>query len=73
VLAIAAVSAVIVVWALFISPQPTIELPDVLRLVLELAVWSAAGATLYASAGAALGIAFLGVAVLSGALNYGWS
>jgi hypothetical protein len=73
VLSIAAVSTIVVIWALFISPQPTIELPDALRLGLELAVWTAAGAALYASTGASLGITFLGVAVLSGALNYGWS
>jgi hypothetical protein len=63
----------IVVWALFISPNPTIELGRPLRLALGFAVWTAAGAALYASGHPRLALAVVGVAMVSGSLNYRWS
>jgi Protein of unknown function (DUF2568) len=72
VLALAAVSAVAVVWGFFISPKATIELPGPLRLALELVVWVAAGAALYATGHTSLALVFVGVAVVSGFLNYAW-
>lgn len=72
VLPVAAVSAVVAVWALFVSPKRTIELPLAARLVIELAVWVAAGAALWASGYHALALAFLLVAVVSGSLNAVW-
>jgi hypothetical protein len=72
VLGLGAPLLVIVVWFLFVSPEPTIELPRPLRLAIEFAVWSAAAAALWASGYRTLGIAFLVVAVVSGVLNYLW-
>jgi hypothetical protein len=71
-LAVASVSSVVVVWALFIRPHPTVKLAGPLRLLLEFAVWTAAGAALYATGNPRLGIAFVAVAFASGALNYRW-
>ena len=72
VLPVAAVSAVVAVWALFVSPNPTIELPLAARLVIELGVWLAAGAALWASGYGTLAVAFVLVAVVSGSLNAVW-
>ncbi len=69
VLALAAVGAVILVWALFISPKPAIDASAPLRLALELAVWLAAGAALWAAGHGSLALAFVVVAIASGALN----
>ncbi len=72
VLAVGSVATVVVVWTLFIRPDPTIELARPLRFVLELGVWAAAGAALYAAGHARLALAFVAVAVVSGSLNYAW-
>lgn len=72
VLPVAAVAAVVTVWALFVSPNPTIELPPAARLVIELAVWLAAGAALRASGYHGVAVAFVVVAVVSGSLNAAW-
>jgi hypothetical protein len=72
VLAVAAVAAVAVVWGLFLSPKATFELARPLRFAIELAVWTAAGAALYATGQERLAVAFVVVAVVSGALNYAW-
>lgn len=69
-LAVAAPLAAIAVWALFISPKAAIDLPHPARFAIELGVWSAAAAALWATANRGLGIAFLAVAVASSALNY---
>jgi hypothetical protein len=71
-LAIGAVIAVIVVWTLFVSPNPTIELSMPIRLIIEFAVWVAAALALYATGNRALGIAFFLIAVLSSIANYLW-
>jgi Protein of unknown function (DUF2568) len=68
-LAIAAVGAVILVWALFVSPKAKIEVGNLPRFAIELAVWVAAGAALYAAGHAPLAVGFVALAVLSGALN----
>jgi hypothetical protein len=72
VLTIAAPLGVIVVWALFVSPNPTIELARPLRFAIEVAVWAAVGAALAATGRTTLGITFFVVAVVSGALNWVW-
>lgn len=72
VLAAAAPAAVAVVWGLFVSPKATFELARPLRYAVELAVWAAAGAALYATGHERLTVAFVVVAVVSGALNYAW-
>jgi hypothetical protein len=72
VLPVAAASAVVGVWALFVSPKATIELPLGARLLIEFAVWLAAGAALWASGYGALALAFVLVAIVSGLLNAAW-
>jgi hypothetical protein len=72
VLALGAPLAVIVVWARFLSPKASVALATPLRLLLELGVWTAAAAALYASGHERLGVAFFVVAVVSGALNAIW-
>jgi hypothetical protein len=72
VLPVVAVSAVVTVWALFVSPKRKIELPPVARLLVELGVWLSAGAALWASGYGTLALAFVLVAVVSGSLNVVW-
>jgi hypothetical protein len=72
VLAIAAPAAVIVVWALFVSPRPTIEVARPVAFAIELCVWAAAAAALWAIGYGNLAVAFTVVAVVSGALNWAW-
>jgi Protein of unknown function (DUF2568) len=68
-LAIAAPAAVAVVWWLFVSPKAAVDAPQPVRLVVELGVWAAAGAALWATGHAMLAIAFFLVAIVSGVLN----
>ncbi len=72
VLAVGAISALVVVWTLFIRPNPVVESAGPPRLLLEFAVWTAAGAALWASGHPRLAPAFVAVAVASGSLNYVW-
>ncbi len=72
VVAIVAVSVVIAVWALFVSPKHTIETSKPVEFAIEAAVWLAAGAAIYATGSGALALAFVGVSLVSGALNYAW-
>ena len=72
VLAVGAVGAVIAVWVLFVSPKHTIEISKQGAFAVEVVVWAAASAALYATDNAALGLAFLAVSVTSGLLNYVW-
>ena len=71
-IAIGTLAAAVVVWALFVSEDPTISLPRSLQFAIELVVWAAAGAALYAAGHARLAIAFVGIATASGVLNYVW-
>lgn len=71
--AVAAPLALVAVWVLFVSPKATIDLPRPARFALELGVWSAAAAALWAAGHRGPGIAFLAVAVASGALNYAYA
>ena len=48
-LAVGAPLLVIAVWALFVSPQPDVQLPRPVHLVIEFAVFGAAAAALAAS------------------------
>jgi hypothetical protein len=72
ILAVVFVAAFAVVWGLFLAPKRRIDLADPARLALEFGMWLAAGAALYATDHAGLAIAFVAVAVVSGALNYAW-
>lgn len=73
VLALAAVGAVVLVWALFVSPNPVIEVAAPLRLLIEIGVWTAAAAALYAVGRETAAVTFAAVAVASGALNAAWA
>jgi hypothetical protein len=70
VLMVGATAAVIVVWVLFVSPNPTIELAMPIRLVIELVVWAAAAAALWAAGQTRLAVVFFVVAVINGVANY---
>jgi hypothetical protein len=70
VLAVAAALAVIAVWWLFVAPKAAIDLARPARFAIELGVWTAAAAALWATGHPGLGVAFLAVAVVSGTLNY---
>jgi hypothetical protein len=72
VLAVAAASAVIAVWWLFVAPKAAIALRAPFRFAIELGVWTAAAAALRASGHDGLALAFFVVAVASGTLNYAW-
>lgn len=72
VLALAAPTAIIVVWALFVSPKAKVEAARSLRLAIEVAVWTAAGIALAAAGRLTWGIAFAIVAAISGTFNYVW-
>jgi Protein of unknown function (DUF2568) len=71
-LALAAVAAVVVVWGAFVAPKRRFDLAAPIRLAIELVVWLAAGAALYGVGHTALAVAFVVLAVVSGALNHLW-
>ena len=66
------VAAIVIVWALFVSPKHTIETPRPVAFGIELVVWAAASAALASTGHVTLGVVFLAVSVVSGALNYAW-
>src|ERR671919_1889430 len=72
VLPIAGVLAVVAAWILFVSPDPRIELAPPVRLIIEFAVWAAAGAALYAASQRGLAIGFVVVAIVNSTANYVW-
>lgn len=71
-LAIGAPGAVAVVWALFVSPKAKVEIPDLVRPAIELAVFGAAAAALVVTGQQGLALAFAVVALVSGTLNHIW-
>jgi hypothetical protein len=71
-LALVAVAAVAIVWGLFVAPKRRFDLARPFRLGVELAVWLAAGVALAATGHTALAVAFVVLAVISGALNHLW-
>jgi hypothetical protein len=71
-LGVAAVAAVVVVWGAFVAPKRRFDLAAPIRLAIELAVWLAAGAALNGVGHTALAVAFVALAVVSGALNHRW-
>jgi hypothetical protein len=70
-LAIGAPGAV-VVWALFVSPKPAIEVPEPVRLAIEFVVFGAAAAALVVTGHQGLALTFAAVALVSGTLHYVW-
>jgi Protein of unknown function (DUF2568) len=73
VFAVGAPAVAIAVWGAFVAPKRQVDLPGLVRLALEFAVWAAAGAALYASVDETVGIVFFVVAIVSGLLNYATS
>ncbi len=71
-LSVVGVAAVIAVWVLFVSPQPTVPLARPVRLGIEFVVWVAAGLGLYASGHRVIAAAFVVIAIISGVVNYVW-
>ena len=69
-LAAGAVLALFAVWGAFVAPKAAVKLPGPARFAVELGVWTAAAAALWATGQEALATAFWTVAVASGALNY---
>ncbi|PYI50542.1 YrdB family protein [Paenibacillus flagellatus] len=61
--------AAAVLWGTFIAPKAALPVPLAVRLPLELAVFGAAAAALYASGHPRLAVAFLAAAVVDSALN----
>ena len=57
---------------MFVAPKARVELPRPARFAIELGVWTAAAAGLWSSGHGGLALAFLLVAVASGAVNYVW-
>ena len=71
-LALAAVGVVVVVWGAFVAPKRRFDPAAPIRLAIELVVWLAAGGALYGTGHAALAVAFVVLAVVSGVLNHLW-
>lgn len=67
--AIATPAGAILVWALFVSPRAVLVVHPFIRAVVELLVFGAAGAALWAMGLFWLGIAYAVVAVTVGALS----
>lgn len=72
VLTFGAPAAAVVLWGLFVSEKPTIELARALQLVIEFIVFGAAVVALAAAGQGALAATFAIVALISGTLNYVW-
>jgi hypothetical protein len=71
-LAIGAPALAILVWALFVSEKPTIQIARPLQLVIEFIVFGCAALALAAAGQRTLAIVFAIAAVVSGTLNYVW-
>jgi len=71
-LAILAPATMVVVWALFVSPRATIQLPRPAQLAVEFAVFGAASVGLANAGQLTLGVILAVVALVSGTLNYVW-
>ncbi|HEX2089172.1 MAG TPA: YrdB family protein [Actinomycetota bacterium] len=69
-LAAGAVLVAIVVWLVFVSPKPKVELARPVRLIIEFGVWAAAALALYATTSVLFAVASFVVALVSGTLNY---
>ncbi len=68
-LAAVAVAVVAVVWGVFLAPRRQLEVGLPARLVIELAVWTAAASALWSAGQPTLAVVLLVVAVVTGAIN----
>ena len=70
ILGLSAPAAVIVVWALFVSPKRRFDLPHPARFSIELAVFAAAVLALVDAGRPALAVVLALLELISGTLNY---
>ena len=63
----------VVLWALFVSPQATLEVPVAVRIAIELAILGAAALALFVTGHPALGIAYAAVVVANRILMSIWN
>jgi hypothetical protein len=61
-----------VVWAVFVSPQASVQLPGLVVLVLQVLVLGSAAAALVVTGHRALALVFVVVVVLNALLMYVW-
>ena len=61
-----------VIWALFVAPKATIEVPDALRIALQVLVFGSAAA-LFATGLRTLAIVFIAVVILNAILMVVWN
>jgi len=72
VLGLGAPALVAVIWGLFVSPKAKVELSRPAQFAIELLVFAAAGLALVHAVQPVLGIALVGLELVSGTLNYVW-
>jgi len=60
------------IWGMFLSPRAAIPVHGIWHLLLEIAVFGAAAAALYAAGHPALSLAFILIAVANRVLMYIW-
>jgi len=68
-LAAITVAVVAVVWGVFLAPKRRLEVGLPVRLMIELAVWTAAAAALWSAGRPTLAVVLFIVAVVTGAIN----
>ena len=61
-----------VVWAVFVSPQASVQLPGLVVLVLQVLVFGSAAAALVTSGHRAMALVFVVVVVINALLMYVW-
>ena len=71
-LGIGAPLVVAAVWAVFVSPQAPVQLPQLFSLLLQVVVFGCAAAALAATGHRTLALAFLAIVVINAVLMYVW-
>ena len=61
-----------VVWAVFVSPQASVQLPGLVILVLQVLVFGSAAAALAATGHLTLAVVFVVIVVINAILMYVW-
>ena len=61
-----------VVWAVFVSPQASVQLPGLVVLVLQVLVFGSAAAALVATGHRAMALVFVVTVVINALLMYVW-
>ena len=60
------------IWSLFVAPNASVDVPEVVRLVLEVAIFGAAALALLATGLRRLALVFAIVALVNGVLFHVW-